>query len=502
MMSMTNRTFPFTDRQVFCLFVDIPTDITSLRGGEVSVYFHNLFAVPFCLIGKHGNEVAPACISNGLGKVMVSLHALYIQILNADGVVSPYKGYGTLMQVVGTAVGYLLVKFGNFEPLVFKPSAAFLLSGQMLLCFSKFALISSCISVILRSFSLRSDKQVLQAHIHANRLISLFKWSYVFFFCKYRNEILSAWCFGNSYLTDFAFYLAVYTALDALLELGYEKSVISDRSKLRNSETIFGVLGFEVRKLRPLLKEIGIGYFEASDCELQGLRIYFFKPCCCLLLLQCGKRFSLRIVVITLTSEPILLSALIEKVIVYKPSTTEMPCQQIGLCLVRVQSELVCSINLSHSAYKDSNYFVNSQKLMYICGMKENYNHENRHKYYLKCHLIFCIKYRRMILKGEFDDNIKAIFQSIADNSDFYIDIMVTDKDHIHFLISYPLKLSVTSIVRKLKQESTVFSWRLYGSMLRKYFWKEKTLWSDGYFVCSIGEANPNTIIEYIKNQG
>lgn len=173
---------------------------------------------------------------------MVSLHALYIQILNADGVVSPYKGYGTLMQVVGTAVGYLLVKFGNFEPLVFKPSAAFLLTGKMSLRFSKFALVSSCISVILKSFSLRSDKQVLQAHIHANRLISLFKWSYVFFFCKYRNEILSAWCFGNSHLADFSFYLTMNTAFDALLELGYEKPSICDRCKLWNGKTILRVL--------------------------------------------------------------------------------------------------------------------------------------------------------------------------------------------------------------------------------------------------------------------
>ena len=273
------------------------------------------------------------------------------------------------------------------------------------------------------------------------------------------------------------FYLTMYTTLDTLLELGYENPESCDRCKLWNGKTILRALGFEVRKLRPLLKEIGIGYFEASDCELQGLRIYFFKPCCCFLLLQCGKRFSLRIVVITLTSEPILFFALIEKVIVYKPSTTEMPFQQIGLRLVRVQSELVCSINLSHSAYKDSNYFVNSKKFMYICGMKENYNHENRHKYYLKYHLIFCIKYRRKILKGEFYDNIKAIFQSIADNSNFDIDIIETDKEHIHVLISYPPKLSVTSIIRKLKQESTVFSWRLYDSMLRKYFWKEKTLW-------------------------
>lgn len=102
--------------------------------------------------------------------------------------------------------------------------------------------------------------------------------------------------------------------------------------------------------------------------------------------------------------------------------------------------------------------------------MKDSYNHTNRHKYYLKCHLIFCIKYRRKILDGKFDNDIKAVFQSIADNSDFSIDIMETDKDHIHFLVSYPPELSVASIVRKLKQESTVFAWNLHGGVLRECF--------------------------------
>ena len=100
MMSMANRTLPLTDRQVFSLFVDIPTDIASLRGGKVSVYFHNLFVVPFCLISKHGNEAAPACISNGFGKVMVSLHTLHIQILDADGIISSNKRNGNGMQCV------------------------------------------------------------------------------------------------------------------------------------------------------------------------------------------------------------------------------------------------------------------------------------------------------------------------------------------------------------------------------------------------------------------
>lgn len=38
--------------------------------------------------------------------------------------------------------------------------------------------------------------------------------------------------------------------------------------------------------------------------------------------------------------------------------------------------------------------------------------------------------------------------------------------------------------------------------MLTKQFWKEHTFWSDEYFVCSIGEANPDTVRKYIENQG
>ena len=406
------------------------------------------------------------------------------------------------MQVVHTAIRNLFVDSGNFESLVFKPSTAFLLARKMLLCHCKFALVFPCISIILEGFSFGSDKQVLQPHIHANRLVGLCERCSIFLFREYGNEILATWCLGNSHFAYITFYLTVYTALDTPFELGNKKPIVGDMGKLRDGKAILRMLGFKVREFCTLLKEIRIGHFKTSDSKLQGLRIYFFKPCGCFLLLKCGKSLGLCVIIIAFTSKPILLFSLIEKVIVHKPSATEVPCQQIGLCLVRVQSELVCSINLSHIAYKDTKYFVNNQIFSYIYGMKENYNHENRHKCYLKCHLIFCIKYRIKILKGEFDDNIKAVFQSIADNSDFNIDIMETDKDHIHFLISYPPKLSVTSIVRKLKQESTVFAWHLYGSMLIKYFWKEKILWSDGYFVCSIGEASPETIRKYIEQQG
>src|SRR5574344_2943381 len=233
MMSMTNMTFLITNRQIFRLLVDIPTDVTSLRGWEVSVYLHNLLSVPISFICEHGNKTAPTCISYRFSKVMISLHSLNIQVFDTDGIISSYKRNGALMQIVCTAVGNLFVNSGNFEPLVFKPSTAFLLARKILLCPCKFALVFPCISIVLESFSFGSDKQVLQPHIRTNRLISLFKWCFIFFFCKYRNEILSTRRLGNSYLTDCTFYLTVYSALDAFFELGYEESVISDRSKLR-----------------------------------------------------------------------------------------------------------------------------------------------------------------------------------------------------------------------------------------------------------------------------
>ena len=132
-----------------------------------------------------------------------------------------------------------------------------------------------------------------------------------------------------------------------------------------------------------------------------------------------------------------------------------------------------------------------------------NYTSVNRHKYYLKTHLVFVCKYRKQLLINEsLDSKVKEIFKSIESKSDFIIDIMETDKDHIHLLVSYPPKVSISSIVRKLKQESTIILWKYFPVFLSRFFWKEHTFWSDGYFACSIGEANPETIRRYIENQG
>lgn len=81
---------------------------------------------------------------------------------------------------------------------------------------------------------------------------------------------------------------------------------------------------------------------------------------------------------------------------------------------------------------------------------KSHYRSTNRSKYYLKVHLIFVCKYRKKLLVGQLKDDMKQLLLNIANKSDFEIEVFESDIDHIHFLIRYIPRLSITSIVIKI----------------------------------------------------
>ena len=116
--------------------------------------------------------------------------------------------------------------------------------------------------------------------------------------------------------------------------------------------------------------------------------------------------------------------------------------------------------------------------------------------------MIFVCKYRKKLLYGELDDFLKTVISDIEKKSDFEIIEVETDKDHIHLMIQYIPRVSISSIVNRLKSITTYHLWKKYKLFLKQHFWKENTFWTDGYFVCSVGEASPETIQNYIKNQG
>ena len=66
---------------------------------------------------------------------------------------------------------------------------------------------------------------------------------------------------------------------------------------------------------------------------------------------------------------------------------------------------------------------------------------------------------------------------------------METDKDHIHYIIETEPTMSISKIVNLMKSYTTYHIWKRYPQYLRKQFWKEHTFWTDGYFACSVGNA-------------
>ena len=129
------------------------------------------------------------------------------------------------------------------------------------------------------------------------------------------------------------------------------------------------------------------------------------------------------------------------------------------------------------------------------------YKSKNHSKFLLRYHIIFVCKYRKQLMLT-YGDIIKEIMSSISNHYDFEILEMEVDKDHIHLMVESEPKVSPLMIVRALKQHTTVEIWKRFPKELSKQFWKEKTFFTDGHFVSTIGEVSSETLKKYIQNQG
>lgn len=123
-------------------------------------------------------------------------------------------------------------------------------------------------------------------------------------------------------------------------------------------------------------------------------------------------------------------------------------------------------------------------------------------KFKIKYHLIFSTKYRRRCLEEIHDSLLVSLKRAEKLQDDWSIDLVETDKDHIHLLVSSTPGVSPYEIIHKLKQVSTFDMWKSHYEYLRKFYWKQHHLWTRGYFCASVGMVSEETIRRYIENQG
>ena len=88
----------------------------------------------------------------------------------------------------------------------------------------------------------------------------------------------------------------------------------------------------------------------------------------------------------------------------------------------------------------------------------------------VKIHLVCVTKYRRVVLTSESFAVIEKSFREVAKKMDFQILEFNGESDHVHSLIEFPPKLSISQMVNELKGVSS----RRYGqSGFQKPYGKE-----------------------------
>ena len=81
----------------------------------------------------------------------------------------------------------------------------------------------------------------------------------------------------------------------------------------------------------------------------------------------------------------------------------------------------------------------------------------------------------------------------------FTLLLILINLEHIHLLLNYPPKVSISKIVNSLKGVSSRLI-RKQHPELAKYYWKGG-LWSPSYFAGSCGGAPLSIIKQYIEQQ-
>ena len=119
-------------------------------------------------------------------------------------------------------------------------------------------------------------------------------------------------------------------------------------------------------------------------------------------------------------------------------------------------------------------------------------------KWECKCHVVFGPKFRKMVLYGKIRNFLKDAFHELAKQRGCEIVSGNLAGDHVHMLISIPLKYSISEIIGYLKGKSAIVVARKFSGKERNF--NGEKFCARGYAVSTVG-FEASKISAYIKNQ-
>ena len=126
-----------------------------------------------------------------------------------------------------------------------------------------------------------------------------------------------------------------------------------------------------------------------------------------------------------------------------------------------------------------------------------DYKSNNNVVYSCKYHVVWCPKYRRKVLTGAIEVRLKELLKEICASMSVDIIEMELMPDHVHMLIEVDPQFGVHRAIKRMKGTTSY--------VLRKEFPELKTklptLWTNSYFLSTVGGAPLEVIKQYIESQ-
>ena len=126
-----------------------------------------------------------------------------------------------------------------------------------------------------------------------------------------------------------------------------------------------------------------------------------------------------------------------------------------------------------------------------------NYKTNNNVVYSCKYHVVWCSKYVRKVLLGEAAERLRGLIHRVAKEHAAELIELEIMPDHVHLLVEVDPQYGVHRLIKQIKGQTS--------RILRQEFPEIKsripTLWTNSYFVSTVGGAPLSAIKQYIENQ-
>ena len=129
--------------------------------------------------------------------------------------------------------------------------------------------------------------------------------------------------------------------------------------------------------------------------------------------------------------------------------------------------------------------------------MKIGYKSHRNVYYSCKYHVVFCPKYRRKVLVEGVAERLAQIIHEVCQEHEAEVLSLDIQPDHVHVLVECDPQFGIHRLVKLLKGRSS----RLLRQEFLSLTTRMPTLWTNAYFVSTVGGAPVSVIRQYIENQ-